>query len=432
MKRHLIGIGGVGMSALATALVRLGDEVTGADRTLGTPNIKFLESLGIKVYPDDGSGIDAATDEVIVSTAIEETNAGLIRAKELGIPVTHRAKALSRTLEGYKLVAVVGTCGKSTVTAMLGHVLAECGLDPMCVNGANVPGWEGAVRFGKGEYAVAEVDESDKSLVAFKPYAAIVTNASADHYSKEEMDEVFDAFIKDCKGPVVDGRGNCSIVRLGDCSIERLRAVLPIPGKHNLQNAEHAVRMAVALGVAEGKAISAMATFRGVERRLQLIIPLIEQSNNPNNRTIKQSPAVYDDYAHNPEKLKAMWTTLAEKHPGGICVIWRPHGYAPLRKMMDALAAMFAETIRAQDKLLLLPVYDAGGTTDRSINSDELQKRVQAIEQSNNLNNRTILVADLDAAYAWCEAHKGEYAAFVTCGARDPGLPALAKRLSEM
>ena len=429
MKRHLIGIGGVGMSALATALVKLGDEVTGADRTLGTPNVRFLESLGVKVFPDDGSGVDAATDEVIVSTAIEETNAGLCRAKELGIPVTHRAKALARTLSGYKLVAVVGTCGKSTVTAMLGHVLAECGLDPMCVNGANVPGWEGAVRFGKGEYAVAEVDESDKSLVAFKPYAAIVTNASADHYSKEEMDEVFDAFVKDCEGPVVDGRGNCSIVRLGDCSIERLRAVLPIPGRHNLQNAEHAVRMSVALGVDEAKAIEAMATFRGVERRLQLITPSIEQSPN---RTIKQFPAVYDDYAHNPEKLHAMWTTLAEKHPEGICVIWRPHGYAPLRKMMDALAAMFVETVRPCDKLLLLPVYDAGGTTDRSINSDELQKRIQTIEQSSNPNNRTILVSDLDAAYAWCAAHKGEYAAFVTCGARDPGLPVLAKRLSEM
>ena len=206
MKRHLIGIGGVGMSALATALVRLGDEVTGADRTLGTKNIHFLESLGIRCFPDDGSGIDAATDEVIVSTAIEETNAGLVRAKELGVPVTHRAKALSRALASRKLVAVVGTCGKSTVTAMLGHVLSECGLDPLCVNGANVPGWEGAVRFGAGEYAVAEVDESDRSLVAFKPYAAIVTNASADHYSKEEMDEVFDAFVKDLPGPLIDGR----------------------------------------------------------------------------------------------------------------------------------------------------------------------------------------------------------------------------------
>ena len=404
MKRHLIGIGGVGMSALATALVRLGDEVTGADRTLGTPNIKFLESLGIKVFPDDGSGVDKSTGEVIVSTAIEDSNAGLIKAKELGIPVTHRAKALSRTLKNYKLVAVVGTCGKSTVTAMLGHVLAECGLDPMCVNGANVPGWEGAVRFGKGEYAVAEVDESDKSLVAFKPYAAIVTNASADHYSKEEMDEVFDAFVKDCEGPVIDGRGRLDV-------LEGLDALeVPVPGAHNRQNAEMVVRMAVALGVSPDRAIAAMKTFRGVERRLQ-----------------RYGANVYDDYAHNPEKLKAMWMTLAEKHPGGICVIWRPHGYAPLRKMMDALAAMFAETVRPCDKLLLLPVYDAGGTTDRSVNSDELKSKVKG-----EVEQRIELVPDLDAAYAWCEAHKGDYAAFVTCGARDPGLPVLARRLSEM
>ena len=424
MKRHLIGIGGVGMSALATALVRLGDEVTGADRTLGTPNIKFLESLGVRVYPDDGSGVDSSTDEVIVSTAIEETNAGLVKAKELGIPVTHRAKALARTLKDYRLVAVVGTCGKSTVTAMLGHVLAECGLDPMCVNGANVPGWEGAVRFGKGEYAVAEVDESDKSLVAFKPYAAIVTNASADHYSKEEMDEVFDAFIRDCKGPVVDGRKN---VRMFECSDVRKDVTVvdtSIPGRHNRQNAALALRMALVLGCDEAKARAALLSFRGVERRLQLITPTFEHSNI---QTFKYSPAVYDDYAHNPEKLKAMWTTLAEKHPEGICVIWRPHGYAPLRKMMDALAAMFAETVRPQDKLLLLPVYDAGGTTDRSINSDELKAKVEG-----EVEQRIELVSDLDAAYDWCEAHKGDYAAFVTCGARDPGLPALARRLSEM
>ena len=422
MKRHLIGIGGVGMSALATALVRLGDEVTGADRTLGTPNIKFLESLGVKVYPDDGSGIDQATDEVIVSTAIEETNAGLVKSKELGIPVTHRAKALSRTLKDYKLVAVVGTCGKSTVTAMLGHVLAECGFDPMCVNGANVPGWEGAVRFGKGEYAVAEVDESDKSLVAFKPYAAIVTNASADHYSKEEMDEVFDAFVKDCEGPVIDGRGRLDV-------LEGLDALeVPVPGAHNRQNAEMAVRMAVALGVSPDRAIAAMKTFRGVERRLQLITSQTFQTTKPSK------PFVYDDYAHNPEKLKAMWMTLAEKHPGGICVIWRPHGYAPLRKMTDALAVMFAETVRPCDKLLLLPVYDAGGTTDRSVNSDALVGAIATARSSRgSSDSRTVeLISDLDAAYAWCAAHKGAYAAFVTCGARDPGLPALAKRLSEM
>ena len=414
MKRHLIGIGGVGMSALATALVRLGDEVTGADRTLGTPNIRFLESLGIRVFPDDGSGIDAKTDEVIVSTAIEATNPGLILAKELGLPVTHRAKALARALEGHRLVAVVGTCGKSTVTAMLGHVLAECGFDPFCVNGANVPGWEGAVRFGRGEFAVAEVDESDKSLVAFRPYAAIVTNASADHYSKEEMDEVFDAFIKDLPGPLVDGRVMPSTGdRQSPAAVDGNRILeveTSIPGRHNRQNAALALRMALALGCDEARARAALLSFRGVERRLQRI-----------GSAGNSAPAVYDDYAHNPEKLRAMWTTLAEKYAGGLCVIWRPHGYAPLRKMMDALATMFRETIRPQDRLLLLPVYDAGGTTDRSVNSDALARLIA---------ERVTLVADLDAAYDWCAAHCGDFAAFVTCGARDPGLPLLARRLS--
>ena len=395
MKRHLIGIGGVGMSALATALVRLGDEVTGADRTLGTKNIRFLESLGIRCFPDDGSGIDAATDEVIVSTAIENTNPGLAKAKELGIPVTHRAKALARTLKDYDLVAVVGTCGKSTVTAMLGHILAECGLDPMCVNGANVPGWEGAVRFGKGRYAVAEVDESDKSLVAFKPYAAVVTNASADHYSKEEMDEVFDAFVKDMPGPLVEGRKT-----YGEADVS-------VPGRHNRNNAFLALQMALALGCDEAKARAALLSFRGVERRLQRI-----------------GERVYDDYAHNPEKLHAMWTTLAEAHPAGICVVWRPHGYAPLRKMMDALATMFNETIRPCDKLLLLPVYDAGGTTDRSVNSDALAAKL--------LPGKCDLVADLDEAFDWITARRADYACFATCGARDPGLPLLAQRIADL
>ena len=395
MKRHLIGIGGVGMSALATALVRLGDEVTGADRTLGTPNIRFLESLGVKVFPDDGSGVDAATGEVVVSTAIESDNPGLVRAAELGIPVVHRAKALARALSGHRLVAVVGTCGKSTVTAMLGHVLAECGLDPFCVNGANVPGWEGAVRFGRGEYAVAEVDESDRSLVAFSPYAAIVTNASADHYSKEEMDQVFDDFVRNCPGPVVDGR-----------KCDPGEAETTMPGRHNRQNAALALRMALALGCDEAKARAALLTFRGVERRLQRI-----------------GGNVFDDYAHNPEKLRAMWTTLAEEYPGGLCAVWRPHGYAPLRKMLDALAEMFSSTIRPQDRLLVLPVYDAGGTADRSINSDALVAR---------LGDKAVAVSDFDEAYSWCRAHRGDFAAFAVCGARDPGLAPFARRLASL
>ena len=401
MKHHLIGIGGVGMSALATALVKLGEDVSGSDRNLDTKNIAFLRRLGVACSKDDGRALAPGADlpdEVIVSTAIEDDNRDLVAARARGIPVVHRAQALARALAPYKLVAVVGTCGKSTVTAMLGHVLAECGLDPMCVNGANVPGWEGAVRFGRGDYAVAEVDESDKSLVAFKPYAAIVTNASADHYSKEEMDEVFDAFIRDLPGPLVDGRAPA-----GDAPVA---VATSVPGAHNRANAAMALRMAVRLGCDEEKARASLLNFVGVERRLE-----------------RHGDNVYDDYAHNPEKLRAMWTTLAEEHPeGGLCVVWRPHGYAPLRKMLDDLAAMFNEVIRPQDRLVLLPVYDAGGTTDRSLNSDALAAKLK--------DGACVLVSGHAEAMDWIAAHAADFAAFATCGARDPDLPGLASAIA--
>ncbi len=389
------------MSALALALLNLGDEVTGSDRNLSTKNIRFLRSLGVECFPDDGSGIDGSVGEVIVSTAIEADNRDLAAAKELGIRVVHRAAALASALSGYKLVAVAGTCGKSTVTAMLGHILADSGLDPMCVNGANVPGWQGSVRFGRGEYAVAEVDESDKSLVAFKPYAAIVTNASADHYSEAEMNEVFDAFIAGVPGPVIDARKPGAA---GSLAPEKLSA-LKMPGRHNRENATIAIAMAKALGVNEEAAIAALATFRGVERRLE-----------------RHGARVYDDYAHNPEKLRAMWTTLAETASGPVCAVWRPHGYSPLRKMLSALAEMFNATLRDGDKLLLLPVYDAGGTAERSINSPDLARLLRP--------GICELVSSHDAALKWIEANKARYNVFATCGARDPDLPALADRIA--
>ena len=347
------------------------------------------------MHPDDGSGVDGGVERVIVSTAIEAGNPGLKRAAELGIPVIHRAAALAEALSPFRLVAVAGTCGKSTVTAMLAHVLAECGMDPFAVNGAAVVGWNGSVRAGKGAYAVAEVDESDRSLTAFRPYAAIVTNASADHYSKEEMDAVFDAFVKDVKGPLIDGRKGS------------FAADTSLPGAHNRQNAGLALAMAVALGADEARARAALMSFPGVERRMQLVGAC-------------SGADVYDDYAHNPEKLHAMLTTLQERYGRGVAVLWRPHGYGPLRKMMDALAAMFSSTLRAQDRLLLLPVYDAGGTADRSVNSDALAAKVEG----------SVCLKTLEEAFGSLKARAPAFGAIVTAGARDPGLPVLARRLA--
>ena len=400
---HLIGIGGVGMSALAEALVALGHAVSGADRLVGTvdrgmcpPSIARLEALGVKVFPDDGSGVDGSVGEIVVSTAIEDGNPGLIKAKELGIPVVHRAAALSSALSGFKLVAVAGTCGKSTVTAMLAHVLKSCGMEPFAVNGAAVVGWNGSVLPGKGQYAVAEVDESDKSLTAFSPYAAVITNSSSDHYSKEEMDSVFDDFVRDVKGPIIDGRTG------------RYDADSSLPGAHNRQNAGLALAMAVALGADEAQARAALMDFPGVERRMQMV-------------GRRGGVEVYDDYAHNPEKLHAMLSTLQDRHVKGVAVLWRPHGYGPLRKMMDSLAKMFNDTMRPQDRLVLLPVYDAGGTADRSVNSDALAAMI--------LNS--VFIETPEEAVGFLKAQAQAFGAIVTAGARDPGLPVMARSLAE-
>jgi UDP-N-acetylmuramate--alanine ligase len=256
------------------------------------------------------------------------------------------------------------------------------------VNGANVVGWEGAVRFGSGQYAVAEVDESDKSLSAFSPYAAIVTNSSADHFSKDEMDEVFDAFIAKATGPVLDARGETYL-----------------PEDYMAQNESLAVRMAVMLGCDENAARASLASFKGVERRLQPC-----------------GAAVYDDYAHNPEKLRSMIAVLKKRHRGAICVIWRPHGYGPLKKMLDGLAAMFSEALSTDDALLVLPVYDAGGTADRTIGSEALVGRVSGPE--------AVKADSFDDVAAWCGENARRFAAVAVAGARDPGLPALARRIA--
>ena len=410
---HLVGIGGVGMSALAQALLDAGGTVTGADRALGGSGARpgvlaALARAGVRLFPDDGSGIGPDTARVIVSTAVEETNRDLQCARARGIPVVHRSAALAELLAPRRLVAVAGTCGKSTVTAILGHLLAESGFDPVVVNGAQVVGWDaggtrvGSTRKGTGAYAVAEVDESDKSLVAFKPFAAVVTNASADHYSKAEMDAVFDAFVRGVPGPVIDGRRTPMVPSAAARTI-------PLPGEHNAVNAECALRMAAALGADPARLAAAIRTFPGVERRLQRVGTC-------------GGAVVYDDYAHNPEKLHAMLATLQAAYPKGVAVVWRPHGYAPLRKMLEALAAMFRATLRPCDELLVLPVYDAGGTTDRSLNSDALVARLNA--------SPVRFVEGLEDAETHLRTHAPAFGALVVAGARDPGLPVLARRLA--
>ena len=425
---HVSGIGGVGMSALAQALLDQGVTVTGSDRLLDTGDmtepLACLAAQGVKLYPQDGSGITPQTERLVVSSAIEADNPEVVQAKKLGKPVVHRAAELARLTAGRKLIAVSGTCGKSTVTAMLGCLLEGAGFDPFVVNGAAVTGWDaggtriGSVRKGSGDWAVVEADESDKSLMVFNPEHAIITNASADHFGIDETRVLFESFRARVPGVLIDGRhesGRPVGMRLegwnGFFTLEGEEYLVPMPGAHNIHNAWHAVRMALALGAAPEKLVAALLDFGGVERRLQRVGEC-------------GGAAVIDDYAHNPEKLAAAWTTLSAAFPAGVCAVWRPHGYAPLRKMLEGLVTVFARVCRPVDTLLLLPVYDAGGTADRSLGSDILAS------QLGEKGVTVMTVQTLEEAEARMRAKAFPGGALVTFGARDPGLPRLAARLA--
>lgn len=425
---HIAGIGGVGMSALAQALLDSGTAVTGSDRLLDsgdvTGTLACLRGQGVRLFPQDGSGVTEGVARLVVSSAIESDNPEVVRAQAAGIPVVHRAAELARLAEGKRLIAVTGTCGKSTVTAMLGCLLEGAGFDPLVVNGAAVAGWGaggarvGSVRAGRGVWAVIEADESDKSLMVFKPEHAVITNASADHFGIGETQALFGAFRERVPGVVIDGRDEPDGpegLRLegwdGFFTFEGVEYRVPMPGAHNVWNAWHAVRMARALGAPAERLVGALAAFGGVERRLQRVGTC-------------GGAAVVDDYAHNPEKLAAAWVTLAAAFPAGVCAVWRPHGYAPLRKTMDGLAEAFARVCRPQDTLLLPPVYDAGGTADRSVGSGDLAARL--LEKGVNV----VTVGTLEEAEERMRGRAAAGGALVTFGARDPGLPRLARRLS--
>lgn len=429
---HIIGIGGVGMSAIAQALIDDGNEVTGSDRLVDTgKTTKILEALshqGVQIFRQDGSGIGMATNRVVTSTAIENDNPDLIEAKRRGLTIEHRSRALERLLEGRKSIAVAGTSGKSTTTALLGWILTEGGLDPTVINGAEIVGWDdeghrvGSVRRGEGEYCVFEADESDRSFLRFKPEMAIVTNETPDHFSEEETHRLFAEFKLQVKGTVIEGDTDVIESRCDGASPWKTKFkaggkdwTLALPGRHNCINAWQAVRMAQELGVAETKIRRALLTFPGVCRRLQRI------------GTTPEGCIVIDDYAHNPAKLEAAIGTVATAS-NAIAVLWRPHGYAPLRKMLIPLAEMFARNLRSADTLYLLPVYDAGGTADRNINSCDLEEAIKAQNKEVSVITVENMVDAKEKLTKFGKNH-GEKGAVLISGARDPALPELAKSL---
>ena len=435
---HVAGVAGVGMSALAQALRWTHDRVTGSDRYfdqgMPLPIFDALRAAGIELTKQDGSAVAARTEAVVYSTAIEEGNPEFVAAKKAGVPLRHRAAMLAELAQGRTVLAVAGTAGKTTTTGMLGWTLEQLGADPAVVNGGALVDWAGARRVGNvrrgGASApwVVEVDESDRSLLNFRPEWSILTNVSQDHFTLAEVQELFRAYAAQVQTGIVCGAGVAAILGKQKAQIVEVAAqpertadgfavawrgralAVRQPGAHNALNALLAAELCAQLGYAPGKIAEALGRFGGIQRRLERV--------DRGGRV-----RVVDDYGHNPAKLAAAWAAVSAPDRR-VLGAWRPHGYGPLRAMLEPLADAFAAVCRAQDKLWLLPVYDAGGTTDRSINSDALAAKLQARGVAAALAGN---YETLGAALAR-EARAGD--TILTMGARDPHLPVFAREMA--
>lgn len=395
------GIGGSGMLPLAVLVKAAGATIAGSDRALdqGRSAEKFdwLRAQGIPVFAQDGSGVTSAEQIVVASAAIEDSVPDIARAKALGCKRMTRAELLARLFNARADgIAVGGTSGKSTVTGMIGWILAETGRDPMIMNGAVMKNFASeavpfaSARAGSGRF-VTEVDESDGSIALFRPGIAVINNVSLDHKPLDELRALFGGFAQSARTVVwnrddaessaligaldlpetisfgfgeadfraVDIVGQPLSASFTLCARDECHPVtLAVPGHHNIANALAAIAATFAAGVPLAEACEAIGGFTGLARRFDVV-------GNAGGIT------VIDDFGHNPDKIAATLRTL-RAFPDRIIAFFQPHGYGPLAKMGEELAATFARELGTEDRLVVSDPTYFGGTVDRSTGSEVL------------------------------------------------------------
>jgi UDP-N-acetylmuramate--alanine ligase len=439
---HFAGIMGSGMSALAQYLAWSGQAITGSDRMAFADEMleckEKLERCGCRVFPQDGTGITADTDALVISTAIEDDNPDVAAARKRGLPIFHRSDVLAAIAASHHTIAVCGTNGKSTVTAMVFEILRACGKDPSVITGANLlrlnqEGLLGNAFRGDSGILVMEADESDGTLVKYRPEKAVFLNISKDHKPVTETLELFkrlssqtSVVIKNADdsglNTIKAGR-TFGLLKDSDIRPELVRAVtpsvqftlkgtefeLPLPGHHNLSNALAALCVCESQGCSLERMVEPLRVFKGVTRRF-----LVSRTS--------QGITVIDDYAHNPEKIRA--AILAARDFGSrLFAVFQPHGYAPTRFLKDEFVEIFARLIRSTDELYLLPIYYAGGTVKKDVSSEELAGLVNRRGGTSYApQNRSGLIASLKQ-----RVKPGDVV--ILMGARDPSLSLLAREI---
>lgn len=442
-----IGVGGTGMSALAQYMAGVGKTVSGSDRgfagnTLDDIKVK-LEEAGIHCFLQDGEGITGKTDVVVVSTAIEETVIEVKKARELNIPIIKRSELLALIAKSRKTIAIGGTSGKSTTSAMLFDILKFAGLNPGIISGAGLislikEGKIGNAETGEGEWLVIEADESDGSIVGYEAEIGVLLNIDKDHKEIDVLMDIFDIFKRNTKSTFIVNQSHALAAKLSqkavnDFAIDSASAAgfvatdfeqqglnisfnindvpfsLHTVGKHNMENALAATTVAAQLGVPLQACAAALKNYEGIYRRHQVI-------GN------KNGVLLIDDYAHNPAKCAA--SIAACQYIAPKVIAWfQPHGYGPTRFLRNDFVHEIAAVLRSEDEIWMSEIFYAGGTAEKNISAHDLIKDLQ------HLNKAAFFIDNRNDFVSHARSHFTHNCVLLLMGARDPSLEHFAKQV---
>lgn len=445
MKYFFIGIAGAGMSAIAQYLVGKGHTVAGSDRIFLKPegdlSRQQLEAEGIRCYVQGESTIDQDTDFVVVSTAIEDTVPEYAFARQHGIKTIHRSDLLAEICAQNRTIAVAGTSGKSTTTAMIYHILEQCGLSPSLITGAGLVSLQkngkiGNAAVGTSDILVIETDESDGTIVKYRPQIGLILNIDRDHKPIEELMPLFQTFADHTQKTLIvnldnprsakfsRGEGNnfsCNIKctnfaenftqSLNNITFESNGTQFKISsiGRHNMENALAAISVARLLGINDQDSTIALANYTGIYRRNCII-------------GSRAGITIMDDFAHNPAKISAS-LSACQSVSERVIAWFQPHGFAPSRLMKDELIQKISALLRPQDVMIFSQIYYAGGTADKSISAHEFADGICA----NGKNALYIPEREDIIPYLKTNAHTGDL--ILLMGARDPSLANFAEKV---
>jgi len=390
------------MSAIAQYLNGVGKNVSGSDRFFAPGEYNEtkdkLEADGIRCFLQNGEGITAATDLVVASAAIEDTVAEIQQAKQRGIPILKRAELLALIAASKKTIAVGGTSGKSTTSAMLFDILEYAGLQPSIISGAGLmsiikQGKIGNAKVGAGEWLVIEADESDGSIVQYKPEIGLLLNIDKDHQEIDELIQLFSIFKKNSRQFVVNRSHPLTaalsqelqqdfstnpVIAAGytatdfkqqgmaiSFSIHGTGFQMNLVGKHNMENALAAVSVANGIGVSLQTCAEALRQYEGIYRRHQVL-------GN------KHGVWLIDDYAHNPVKCAAAIEACQPVAPK-VIAWFQPHGYKPTKFLRDDFVKEIGRVLRADDEIWMSEIFYAGGTAVKDISANDLVNDLNAL-----------------------------------------------------